>query len=274
MEPSVLSSQNKLTTQTLPFVVRMASQGDLDDVAALRSNAYGKHMPKLGATLREPEESDYELGCEVMVARSKFDGSLLGTLRTHANVFKPLPLQASIRLPAQYQGERMVEATRLCVIGSPNSSLVRSALFKALFQYCVTQRIEWMLAAGRRPVDRIYDALLFSDIGEPGKFWPMAHAGGVPHRVMSLSPAEALVTWKACQHPLYQFVIETRHPDIDLGTSAQMNFPWTCPEADFDMESAPAPLSGFGPMSRYDYLSNSVDINLDTLTNTAGRFNA
>ena len=40
------------------------------------------------------------------------------------------------------------------------------------------------------------------------------------------------------------------------------------------MESAPAPLSGFGPMSRYDYLSNSVDINLDTLANTVGGFSA
>ena len=274
MESSVLLSQNKLTTQTLPFVVRMASQGDLDDVAALRSNAYGKHMPKLGAALREPEESDYELGCEVMVARSKFDGSLLGTLRTHANVFKPLPLQASIRLPAQYRGERMVETTRLCVKGSPNSSLVRNALFKALFQYCYSQNVRWMMAAGRRPVDRIYDALMFVDVGEFGVFHPMAHAGNVPHRVMSFSPAHAKANWAACQHPLYEFVFETRHPDIDLATSAQMNFPWICPEADFDMESAPAPLSGFGPMSRYDYLSNSVDINLDTLANTVGGFSA
>lgn len=274
MKPSEFSSQDKLATQTLPFVVRMASQSDLEDVATLRSSAYGKHIPKLGIQLREPEESDYELGCEVMVARSKFDGSLLGTLRTHTNVFKPLPLQASIRLPEEYQGVRMVEATRLCVTGSPNSSLVRSALFKALFQYCVTQRIEWMLAAGRRPVDRIYDALLFSDIGEPGKFWPMAHAGGVPHRVMSLSPAEALITWKACQHPLYQFVIETRHPDIDVSMSASMRFPWICPEMDLDIESAPAPLSGFSPMSRYDYLSNSVDMNLNTLGSAATGFSA
>lgn len=274
MIPTQFSSQDTLLTQVLPFVVRMASQSDLKDVAALRSSAYGKHMPALGIKLSEPEESDYELGCEVMVARSKFDGSLLGTLRTHANVFKPLPLQASIQLPAQYQGTRMVEATRLCVTGSPNSSLVRSALFKALFQYCVAQRIEWMLAAGRRPVDRIYDALLFSDVGEPGKFWPMAHAGGVPHRVMSLSPDEALVTWKACEHPLYQFVIETKHPDIDVSMLAGMNFPWACPEVDSDFESAPAPLSGFGPMSRYDYLSNSPDINLDTLANSAGGFNA
>ena len=274
MEASAFSSQDTLTIQTLPFVVRMASQDDLQDVAVLRSNAYGKHIPDLGARLRYPEESDYELGCEVMVARSKFDGSLLGTLRTHANVFKPLPLQASIHLPVQYQGERMVEATRLCVKGSPNSSLVRNALFKALFQYCYSQNVRWMMAAGRRPVDRIYDALMFVDIGEPGVFHPMAHAGNVLHRVMSFSPAHAKAGWKACQHPLYGFVFETQHPDIDLVTSARMNFPWVCPETDFDAESAPAPLSGFGSMTRYDYLSNSVDINLETLASEAIGLNA
>ena len=266
------SSQDKLATQILPFVVRMASQSDLTDVAGLRSNSYGKHLPELGIKLREPEDSDYELGCEVMVARSKFDGSLLGTLRTHTNVFKPLPMQASIRLPEQYQGVRMVETTRLCVKGSPNSSLVRNSLFKALFQYCHSQNVTWMMAAGRRPVDRIYDALLFADVGEPGAFRPMAHAGNVPHRVMSFSPAHAKTNWATCQHPLYEFVFETRHADIDLSMSARMNFPWACPETDFDLESAPAPLSGFGPMSRYDYLTGNMD--LDAFASPAGGFNA
>jgi len=127
-----------------------------------------------------------------------------------------------------------------------------------------------MMAAGRRPVDRIYDALMFADVGEAGVFYPMAHAAGVPHRVMSFSPARAKANWAACHHPLYEFVFETLHPDIDLTMSASMDFPWTCPETLFEVDSAPAPLSGFGPMSRYDYLTSSVDINLDTLTCTPG----
>ncbi len=274
MKPSDFASQDNFTTETLPFVVRMASQQDLGEVAALRAASYGKHMPELGAKLRQPEDSDYELGCEVIIARSKFDGSLLGTLRTHANVFKPLPLQSSMQLPERFQDVRMVETTRLCVKGSPNSSLVRNALFKALFEYCFAQRVDWMMAAGRRPVDRIYDALLFSDVGEPGKFRPMQHAGGVPHRVMCFSPADAQVNWAACQHLLYKFVFETRHPDIDLTMAASLHFPWRCPENEFDVESAPAPLSGFGPMSRYDYLSSSVDIDLDALAAATGGFNA
>lgn len=270
MRPTESLSQDKLAVQTLPFVVRMASQSDLNDVIGLRSSAYGKHIPELAIKLRETEESDYELGCEVMVARSKFDGSLLGTLRTHANVFKPLPMQASIQLPDQYQGVRMVETTRLCVKGSPNSSLVRNALFKALFQYCYSQDIKWMMAAGRRPIDRIYDALMFADVGESGVFHPMAHAGNVPHRVMSFSPVHAKAKWAACQHPLYEFVFETQHRDIDLHMAANLKFPWTCPDENLDFDSAPAPLSGFGPMSRYEYMGSGFDIDLNDAISAVG----
>lgn len=274
MKSIEFSSQDELATQVLPFVVRMASQSDLAEVAMLRSSAYGKHLPDLGIKLREPEESDYELGCEVMVARSKFDDSLLGTLRTHTNVFKPLPLQASVRLPENYQGVRMVETTRLCVKGSPGSSLVRNALFKALFQYCHSQNVKWMMAAGRRPVDRIYDALLFTDVGEPGEFRPMAHAGNIPHRVMSFSPEHAKVNWAACAHPLYEFVFETRHPDIDLAMSARLNFPWDCPEAGLDVVGVVAPPSGFGSMSRYDYLSSSANGEANPFARARVGFNA
>lgn len=259
------SVQNPVTapfSEALPFVVEMARQGDLRDVAALRSVSYGRHIPELGMVLQKPEECDYELGCEVIVARSKFDGSLLGTMRIHTNAFKPLPLQMSLRLPERFSNARMVEATRLCVKGSPNASLVRNALFKALFEYCVAQNVEWMMAAGRRPVDRIYDALLFSDVGEQGKFYPMTHAAGVPHRVMSFPTFEAQATWGACKHLLYSFVFETLHIDLDLSAMTSLNFAWNCPQAEPESNSGLAPLSDFTPISRFGQLS-AADIDID-----------
>jgi hypothetical protein len=262
MQTSVPASATAPFSEALPFVVEMAREGDLKDVAALRSASYGKHIPALGMVLQKPEECDYELGCEVIVARSKFDGSLLGTMRVHTNAFKPLPLQTSLRLPERFSNMRMVEATRLCVKGSPNASLVRSALFKALFQYCEAQNVDWMMAAGRRPVDRIYDALLFSDVGESGKFYPMAHAGGVPHRVMSLAPLEARFTWEACEHPLYRFVIETLHKDVNLSAMTGLHFAWNCPQVDPESDSGFAPMSDFTPISRFGQLS-STDIDID-----------
>ena len=219
------------TEESLPFRVEIASRQQLQEVADLRAATYGKHLPTLGASLSQPEPADLALGCEVFVARSKLDGSLLGTLRTHANMVNPLPLQASLDLPKRFSGTRMVETTRLCVKGSPGASTVRSALFKAMHQYCLDQSVDWMLAAARRPVDRIHDSLLFEDVKEPNVYYPMAHAGGVPHRVMSFSPANAEKLWRTHQHPLHHFIFQTHHMDIDLSRARDLNFAWDCPES-------------------------------------------
>ncbi len=208
--------QTGAPVERLPFRVEIASADDLMDVARLRAAAYGRHLPALATRLLQPEAADYEIGCEVFVARSRLDGSVLGSFRTHANILKPLPLQASMDLPERFSGCRMIEATRLSVLGNPDSSLVRNALFKAYFHYCLMQKADWMLAAGRRPVDRLYDAMLWTDVEEAGRLYPMAHAANVPHRVMCLEPLAAEPVWRAAQHPLYKFAFQTVHPDIDF----------------------------------------------------------
>ena len=214
--------------ESLPFWVEIAAREQLQEVADLRAATYGKHLPALGATLSQPEPADMAPGCEVFVARSKLDGSLLGTLRTHANIYNPLPLQASLELPQRFNGTRMVETTRLCVKGSPGASTVRSALFKAMHQYCLDQNVEWMMAAARRLVDRIHDSMLFTDVKESRVYYPMAHAGGVPHRVLFMSTIDMQRQWRNCQHPLYRFAYETYHPDIDTTMAQDLNADWQC----------------------------------------------
>jgi hypothetical protein len=185
----------------------------------------------MGLRLAQPEPADFELGCEVFVAVSKLDGSLLGTLRTHANALEPLPLEASLVLPERFQHHRLVEATRLSVQAGTNASLVRNALFKAFYQYCLSQRIDWMVLTGRRPIDRLYDGLLFTDVGETGAYHPMAHIGGVPHRVMSLSVSDADPIWREAKHPLYEFTVKTWHPDIDLSGVRDLSSAWSGEQA-------------------------------------------
>jgi hypothetical protein len=228
--------------ERLPFTVGIATERDLRDVAKLRALAYGRHLPGLGARLQEPEAADYEPGCQVFLARSKFDGDVLGTLRTHANIHKPLPLEASVELPRRLTGSLMVETTRLSVLGGPGASLVRNALFKALYSYCHDQGVDWMLAAGRHPVDRIYDGLLFEDVLDKRVYYPMAHAAGVPHRVMKLSPGDARSIWAANAHPLYAFMVQTQHPDINLSGARALRAPTA------RNQSAPFPL--FAPIGQ------------------------
>jgi hypothetical protein len=230
MYSSDRSNSEAKNEESLPFRVEIASRQHLQEIASLRAASYGKHMPALADSLSQPEPADYARGCEVFVAKSKFDGSLLGTLRTHSNVFNPLPLQASLELPQRFRGTRMVETTRLCIKGSPGASTVRSALFKAMHMYCLDQKVDWMLAAARQPVDRIHDSLLFADVNEPRAYYPMSHAGGVLHRVMCLAPNEAQRQWGICQHPLYRFAFETHHPDIDISMAHDLNFDWQCPD--------------------------------------------
>ena len=219
-------------TEHLPFRVEIASPAQMDGVIQLRAASYGKHLPDLGCKLREAEAADFETGCEVFVATSKLDGTVLGTLRTHANFAQAIPLQYSLKLPQRFRGSRMVEATRLCVKGNPNSSLVRSALFKALHTYCLAQNVDWMMATGRRPVDRIYDSLYFSDVGDAGVFYPMTFTGGVPHRVMYLAPEAVQPLWHAAQHSLHDFFFATRHSDIDLSRAKPLAHTWQCLEPD------------------------------------------
>lgn len=225
-------------SEILPFKVEIASRAQMDGVIQLRAASYGKHLPELGAKLREPETADFEQGCEVFIATSKLDGSVLGTLRTHANLVKPLPLQHSLKLPTRFRGSRMVETTRLCIKGNPNSSLVRTALFKALHSYCLAHDVDWMMATGRKPVDRIYDSLYFSDVGDAGVFYPMTFTGGVPHRVMHLAPQAVKPLWHAAQHSLHRFFFETHHPDIDLSAAKPLAPAWYCPEIDAPQATA------------------------------------
>jgi hypothetical protein len=258
---SVRSNTVAQTTESLPFRVEIASRQHLQEVAQLRVASYGKHLPALAATLSQPEPADFARGCEVFVAKSKFDGSLLGTLRTHTNAFNPLPLEASVELPTRFRGTRMLETTRLCVKGSSGASTVRSALFKAMHLYCLEQKVDWMLAAARPPIDRIHDSLLFADVFKRGVYYPMAHAGGVPHRVLFLSPTDAQRQWGISQHPLYHFAFETHHPDIDISMAQDLNFSWKSPDRKTNVSYLPERRNVPRP-STHDQASHTIPMAL------------
>jgi hypothetical protein len=64
----------------------------------------------------------------------------------------------------------------------------------------------------------MYDALLFQDLF-PGQYIPMRHFNNIPHRVLAFEVGTAEERWAAANHPLYNFVFRTSHPDLDLSDS-------------------------------------------------------
>lgn len=204
------------TQERLPFSLRVATcHEDLRKAVQIRHAAYARHVPDFAATLAQPEATDLEPGVAVLLAESRLDGTPLGTMRIQTNRYRPLSLEQSLELPDWLQDRPLAEATRLGITEERIGRVVKTALFKAFFQYCAQNGVDWMVIAGRSPIDRQYERLLFKDVYPGRGFIPLRHAGGMPHRVMALRVSQVEPQWRAASHPLYDYFFRTRHVDID-----------------------------------------------------------
>jgi hypothetical protein len=207
----------RMAEERLPFTVRVVrSEEALHKAVAIRQAAYARHMPVLAERLGAPEPNDHDQGSVVLLAESKLDGSPLGTMRIQTNRFNDLSIEQGVELPAWLRNKRLAEATRLGIDLGRTGRVVKTALFKALYLYCIEANIEWMVVGARSPLDRQYEALLFQDLF-PGQYIPMRHFNNIPHRVLAFDILGARARWEEAGHPLLGFMCYTHHPDIDLG---------------------------------------------------------
>ncbi|WP_230414451.1 N-acyl amino acid synthase FeeM domain-containing protein [Collimonas silvisoli] len=206
-----------LPEQRLPFTIRVVNDEQaLQKAVDIRHAAYSRHLPELAPNLLRFEPADLAQDTIVLLAESKLDGSSLGTIRIQTNRLQALGLEQSVTLPDWLQGRRLAEATRLGIIDSKIGKVVKALLFKAYFQYCVENGIDWMVITARTPLDRQYAALLFQDVFPGQGFMPMRHVGNLPHRVMAFEIATAKARWTAAKHPLLSLMCDIRHPDLIL----------------------------------------------------------
>ena len=209
----------RMAEERLPFTVRVVrSEEALHKAVAIRQAAYARHVPAFAAKLSSPEPNDHDQGSVVLLAESRLDGSPVGTMRIQTNRFRDLAIAQSVELPAWLENRSMAEATRLAIANGSSGRVVKIVLCKAFYLYCLAANIEWMVIAARPPLDRQYEAALFTDV-YPGEFIPMRHGNNIPHRVLAFEVGTAAERWAEANHPLYKFMIQTYHPDIDLGDS-------------------------------------------------------
>jgi hypothetical protein len=172
----------------------------------------------------QPETYDRDPGGLVLLAESKLGRSPVGTMRIQSNCFRPLALEQSLELPDWLSG-RLAGATRLGVEAGEAGRMVKMGLFKALYLYCVRERIDWMAIAARTPLDRQYAALQFCDVFGVKEFIPLAHAANIPDRIMAFEVGTTERRWREAAHPLYDFMLATHHPDIDLSAAPSLDWP-------------------------------------------------
>lgn len=216
--PLVQTRRGAANEEWLPFTIDVVRDEEaLRAAVRVRQEAYSRHLPAFSATLSEPEPADTAEGVAVLLARSKLDGSPLGSMRIQTNAFAPLPVEASVELPAAFQGMRLAEATRLGVAQADVGSLVKTALFKSFVLYCNAKAIDYIVVAARSPVDRQYTRMMFTELFPGRGPIPLRHAGNLPHRILHVHLQSAAQMWRDAGHPLWGFMVETAHPDIRVG---------------------------------------------------------
>jgi hypothetical protein len=203
----------------LGFTLQLVSSSeDLLDACSVRAQAYGHHMPEMGRRLAEPDELDFAPGTSVFLCRAKTDGRATGTMRIQSNAFGPLLMESSLTLPPWLNSASRAEITRLAVrVGA--DPLTRLSLWKASYQFCVANQLNWMVVGARNEaLIRNYRRLGFVDVFGPDELRPLAHTGGLSHRIMAFDNTSAQRRWGELRHPLYQFVFETQHADLHAST--------------------------------------------------------
>ena len=206
-----------MSMSELGFTVSIARHGaELREVCALRATAYGHHLPALARALAEPDTADHQRGTVVLVCRDKASGVVIGTARLQRSGTRPLPIEASVALPPALAALPRGEITRLAIRAGADA-LVRPMLVKACYLAAVASQTRLLVIGARSPgLVRIYRGLGFSDLLGDGLQVPLAHAGGLPHSVLSFDVVAAERHWCEQRHPLYGFMVETWHPDLQL----------------------------------------------------------
>jgi hypothetical protein len=208
----------------LGFTLQLVSSSeDLLDACSVRAQAYGHHLPEMGRRLAEPDALDFAPGTTVFLCRDKVDGRATGTMRIQSNASGPLLMESSLSLPSWLRSATRAEITRLAVrVGA--DPLTRLSLWKASYQFCMANQLQWMVVGARNEaLIRNYRRLGFIDVFGPDELMPLAHTGGLPHRIMAFDNTLAQQRWGEMRHPLYQFVFETLHADLEVSTTPQFS---------------------------------------------------
>ncbi|GIX25391.1 MULTISPECIES: hypothetical protein [Caldimonas] len=207
-----------MPTAQLSFTVRIArTLQDLQAACWVRAQSYGHHLPELRTAFAHPDALDHSPATAVLVCTDKASGAPVGTARVQINSHGPLLIEGSVEVPRAMRDDARAEITRLAVLPGHTDPLVKLALMKASYLYCLANQVRWMVIGARSPaLVRQYRRLGFTSLYDDDRTVPLAHAGHLEHWVLAFDVRAAEREWHARHHPLYTFMVGTTHPDIRL----------------------------------------------------------
>lgn len=216
----IFSRKRSIREEKLSFRIRIVrNEEQLSKAVNIRAEAYERHWPNLYKKLQHPENQDRNPNSLIFLAERKSDSIPVGTMRVDTNLVTPLEVTRDLDLPEDFAGRTIAYVTRLGVKQGRIGTLVKLALFKSLHRYCLAKQLYWMLVGIRPPGDKDYVRLGFEDVYPDGKLRPIISSGGVPIRLMAFHVNSAERRWNTGNHPLYKFMCEDYHSDIEIFSS-------------------------------------------------------
>lgn len=207
----------------LPFTISLAKTAqDVLEVVEHRSRGYGRRSAALGSALSMPEPWDARApGREILMARSKLDGKLIGSMRVFIHDHELFSIDAALDVPAPFKGKRTLTAARFC---SPGGPACRSALFKGAMAFGRLHGAECFVIGSLPSIAPIYEHVGFRDVFEDGYMFPIASAENLPHRIMALSLSPDAET-QSGRPAISAFLLADHGRDIDVTDALRGDFP-------------------------------------------------
>lgn len=207
-----------MSSQTLPFTCRVVTTPlELRQACAIRGLAYGNHLPGVPGIDGRPDAIDYAPGTMVLICHDKETGAPVGTARVQVSTQGcRLPVETCVELPPDMAGDGRAEITKLAAVPGAHP-LVRVALWKAGYLYCLANQTRWLLIGARNPaLVRQYRRLGAVPLHDDARSIPLPYAAGIPHQILVFDVIAAERHWYHDQHAMFGFMFETVHPDINL----------------------------------------------------------
>ncbi|MGE0311157.1 MAG: hypothetical protein AB7P21_05990 [Lautropia sp.] len=205
---------------SLPYTIGLArSPADLAGAIALRRESYRRHF---GETFDcDVEPADREPGNLLFIAKDKRDRSVVGTARFSTNCLRNLQIESQIDLQPLFGHSHLADVRRLAVASGARGRLVKLGLFKATWLAALSLQIRHIVIAARGQLQKDYLNLGFVD---PAPTPVLLDLLGHEHRLLALDVTTTQQAWREREHPLYRFIVNEFHPDIDLFRGAMA--PW------------------------------------------------
>jgi hypothetical protein len=197
----------------------------LEDAIRVRHDVFNRHHADVEGgeleTFNQIERKDIQAGCVLLVAESKLDNSILGSVRIETNTNRPLSIEHEVPLPESIRGRHLAILSRMSVVGGLSGKNVFFALSKAIYLYCLAKQINSALLCC--PVDSL--SRMYSRFG-----W--THLYGVSERYkLNENPklTFSILHWhiellrgvlkEISGKRAHDFLFEKFHPDIEIFSS-------------------------------------------------------